>query len=319
MNWGIIGYGEIAPSFIKGLKACTKAQLKGIASISSWEYLTRKKLYNNLMVFSSYDDLLCRDDIDVVYICTTNNFHFENVAAALEAGKHVLCEKPMTPTLKETAQLFNLAKENGVFLMEGMWSRFLPAYRYAFNLLNDGLIGTPKLLKADFGFLSNWPKNRRLLNPDLFGGTLLDNADYNIFLSQDVFQNYPEQIHAQATFAETGVEHTCSIILKYPNGGIAQLYSSFQCQTQQEAVIYGEKGYIKLQEYWHGTNVFLNTGNKSKSVQYPLRANGFEYEIEAVEKAISHGQLECDIITHRMSKQVAAIIDEVKMIISNNA
>lgn len=319
MNWGVIGYGEIAPSFIAGLMAHPKAHLKGIASRSSWEYLTKKKLYNDTDIYNNYEELLSDCNIEIVYICTTNNLHFENVATALKAKKHVLCEKPMSPSLKDTSKLCELAKQNDVFLLEGMWTRFLPAYRQAMKFLNNGIIGKPKLLKADFGFISNWPKHRRLLNSNLYGGTLLDNADYNIFLSQDVFKNYPIEINAQATFTETGVENSCSILLKYPGNGMAQLFSSFECETQQEAIIYGESGFIKLEQYWHGTNILIKTGGRTQSMQYPFKANGFEYEVEAVENAISQSQLECSLVTHEMSKEVATIIDDIKILIQKHA
>ncbi len=317
MNWGLIGYGEVAPSFIKGLKAASGSRLVGIASVSSYEYLKKKKLYIDTTIFSCYSNILADNGIDIVYISTTNQLHFENVKDALNAGKHVLCEKPLTPTLKETTDLCALAEEKGLFLMEGMWTRFLPAYRKAMNMISDGVLGKPKLLKVDFGFYNTWSKHRRLLNPELFGGTLLDNADYNIFLSQDVFKEMPMQIDAQATFAETGVEDACSILLKYPSGGMAQLYSSFRCQTQQEAIIYGEKGYLKLKEYWHGTEIELNIGKKTVSKEYPFKSNGFEYEVEAVEKSINERRIESDIISHSVSKEVATIMDEVKEIIKN--
>lgn len=317
MNWGIIGYGEIAPSFIKGLRAVSGSDLVGIASVSSYENLKKKRLYNGTKIFSDYKDIHRDEGIEIVYICTTNQLHYKNVKEALEAGKHVLCEKPMTPTLNETKELCDLAKEKGLFLMEGMWTRFLPAYSEAMKIISKGVIGKAKLLKVDFGFINKWSKYRRLLNPELFGGTLLDNADYNIFLSQDVFKEMPVQIDAQATFANTGVEDACSILLKYPSGGMAQLYSSFRCQTQQEAIIYGEKGYIKLKEYWHGTNIELNLGKKTVSKEYPFRSNGFQYEVEAVENAIKRGKLESDLIPHKVSKEIATIIDQVKEIIRN--
>lgn len=317
MNWGVIGYGEIAPSFIEAIRFANESKLVAIASISSFEYLTKKRLYNGTRLYKNYNDLLADKEVDIIYICTTNQLHFENVKEAINVGKHILCEKPLTPTLKQTTELCDLANEKGLFLMEGMWTRFLPAYREAMKLLNDGVIGKPKLLKVDFGFYNTWSKHRRLLNPELYGGTLLDNADYNIFLSQDVFKEIPVQIDAQATYAETGVEDSCSILLKYPSGGMAQLYSSFRCQTQQDAIIYGEKGYLKLKEYWHGTEIELNLGKKTVSMEHPFLSNGFEYEIEAVEKAILSGQLESGIIPHLVSKQVATIMDKVKEIVKN--
>jgi len=318
MNWGIIGYGEIAPSFIEGLEAAKVGRLAGIASISSYEFLKRKELYEDIIVFQKYSDLIESSNIDILYVSTTNNLHFENAKAVLNSGKHLLCEKPLTPSPKQTGELIDIAKENNVFFMEGMWTRLIPSYRKFIEILNSGEIGKPKLLKADFGFLNNWPKSRRLLNPDLFGGTLLDNADYNIFLSQDVFREFPIEISAQATFADTGVEDACSILLKYPSGGMAQLYSSFRCKTKQEAIIYGEDGFIELKEYWHGTEIVLNKGKTVDSQEYLHKANGFEYQIEAVEESIAKGELENKVIPHHTSLEVALIIEEISTIIGRN-
>jgi len=315
MNWGIIGYGEITPSFIEGLQTVKGSRLVGIATVSSFEYLKNKKLYGEVKVFKSYEELVKIPGIDIVYISTTNNLHFENTALCIREGKHILCEKPLTPTFKQTKELFHLARKNNVFLMEGMWTRFLPSYRKFIELLNKNIIGKPKLLKADFGFYSNWPKYRRLLNPALYGGTLLDNTDYNIFLSQDVFREYPSEINAQATFAGTGVEDACSILLKYPSGGMAQLFSSFRCETKQEAIVYGEKGYIVLKEYWHGTKIDVMVNKINKKFNFPHKVNGFEYEIESVEKAIKNGKLENELLTYKESEEVAKITDKVKILI----
>ncbi len=317
MNWGIIGYGEICPSFIKGLEASATGNLIGLASLSSFEYLSKKKPYDNVLYFDNYEELLCIESIEIIYICTTNNSHYKNVKLALEAGKHVLCEKPMTPSHKQTTELFEISNTKNLFLMEGMWTRFLPAYRKAIKLLKEGIIDKPKLLKVDFGFMNNWSKHRRLLNPKLYGGTLLDNADYNIFLSQDIFNEFPVDIKSQATFADTGVEDACSILLKYECGGMAQLFSSFRCETLQEAIIYGEKGYLRLSEYWHGTKIEIKVDGSIKIENYPFNENGFEYEINAVEKAIKEGNIEHNLIPKKTSLEVAKIIDIVKQQISN--
>jgi len=312
MNWGIIGYGEITPSFIEGLDQATNAKLIAIASKSAHKYLDKKELYKNINYYKSYKKLIALDSIDIIYIATTNNLHYQNTKLVLDSGKHCLCEKPFTPSENETQRLITLAKNKGLFLMEGMWTRFLPAYRKFIELLDKSSIGRPKLLKVDFGFWNDWPKNRRLLNPKLYGGTLLDNADYNVFLSQDVFREYPKSINAIATYAETGVEDACGIQLLYPNGGMAQLFSSFRCKTEQEAIVYGDKGYIKLKKYWRGTEIMLKVGEKEKKLEFPFRANGFEYQIESVQNSIAAGKIENDFVPHAASIEVAQILDEVQ-------
>lgn len=111
MNWGIIGYGEITPSFIEGLLATRNAKLVGIASVSSFEYLKKKKLYKDVQIFESYEELVKIPEIDIVYVSTTNNLHFENAELAIKNNKHLLCEKPLTPTFDQTKQLIDLAKK----------------------------------------------------------------------------------------------------------------------------------------------------------------------------------------------------------------
>ena len=312
MNWGVIGYGEIAPSFIEGLGAVDNATLKGIASVSRAGYLKKHGLYPDVNIYDSYQDLLDEPEIDIVYIATVNNLHRPNVFAALDAGKHVLCEKPLGVSQDQALEMISLARAKDLYLLEGMWTRFLPAYRQGIEIIKSGEIGKPYLLQADFGFLSHWPPHRRLLNPDLFGGTLLDNADYNVFLSQDIFEAKPQKISAFARFAETGVEDMCGIMLQYPDDQIAQLFSSFKLKTEQRATIYGERGFVQLNEYWHGSQVILNKeGNNDVTVLQP-EVNGFEYEIRAVENDIAKGRTENCLVSHAVSLEVAEILEEVK-------
>lgn len=313
MNWGIIGFGEIAPSFISALNFSELANLVAISSRSKSNDL--QGTFRNVTIYSNYEDMFCDSNVDIVYIATTNNLHFELIKLGLLHDKHVVCEKPLTLNYKDSKILFELASSRGLYLLEGMWTRFLPAYRKFVNLLQSNFIGKPKFVKVDFGFLSDWPIDRRLLNPNLYGGTLLDNADYNIFLCQEVFKSSPVEIHAQGIFEETGVESSCSILLKYPCGGLAQLFSSFKCKTNQEAIIYGELGVIKLEDFWRGTNVYAKRGKEVLVENYELAHNGFEYEIESVEKDLSFGRLENKIVPHSTSLQVAAIIDTVKNIL----
>jgi predicted dehydrogenase len=310
MNWGVIGYGEIAPSFIEGLKAVQGQQLFAIASKSKHEILNSENRYPTARIFSDYETLLKQTEIDIVYICTTNNLHKENVISALKAGKHVLSEKPIGVCRQDTLEMFEEAKRQSRFLMEGMWTRFLPAYKYFKELLNNETIGQINFARIDFGFSSNWSNERRLMNQKLFGGAMLDNGDYNLFLSQDIFGQMPKRISAFARKAETGVEDLCGVMLQYPDGTISQLFCGFHQKTRQEALIYGEKGHIRLQEFWRGTVVEITTDKGEEVKQFPFRANGFEYEIEEVVKCINEGKIQSEVISHEMSLEVASIMDE---------
>lgn len=309
MNWGIIGFGEIAESFIKGLLFTKEQDLYAIASVSKSECLKNKIQYPNTIIYTSYSDLLEDKNIEIVYICTTNHLHKENVLNALKAGKHVLCEKPLAICRTDAEEVILEAKKQNRVLMEGMWTRFLPAYRYFKSLLAQEEIGQVNFVRVDFGFCSTWGKERRLLNKDLNGGAILDNMDYNVFLCQDIFQAFPSKISAFGRFTNTGVEDSCAATFQYPNGGVAQLFSSFNQLTRQEALIYGEKGHIRLTEFWHGTVVELFKGEHQEKWEFPFKSTGFEYEIEEVISCIQKGKIESDLMTYEMSLEVAEIMD----------
>lgn len=312
MNWGIIGYGEIAPSFIEGLFAVEDQELRGIASRTRHQELAERNTYPNVIIYSNYSDLLNNPDIDIIYVCTTNNLHKQNVLDALRAGKNVVSEKPLGVCKSDVEEMIFEARSQNRFLMEGMWTRFLPAYRHFKRLLEDGVVGKVSFAQIDFGFSSEWGAERRLRNKALFGGTLLDNADYGIFLSQEIFCVPPVRISAFGRFCETGVEDMCGVMLQYPNGAISQLFSSFQLKTRQEAVVYGEKGYLRLKPFWNGTVVALYTPAKgTRSSEFPVRKNGFEYEIEEAAKCVKNQQIQSEIVPHQLSIEIAGILDEI--------
>jgi predicted dehydrogenase len=312
MKWGIIGYGEIAPSFIAGLFAVKGQELHAIASRSKHEALAKSNTYPNVIIYPDYSDLLNDSDIDIIYVCTTNNLHKENVLGGLRAGKNVLCEKPLGVCRSDVEEMVFEAKRQNRFLMEGMWTRFLPAYKHFKQLLENRIIGNVGFARIDFGFLSDWGPERRLKNKALFGGTILDNADYGIFLSQEIFRDTPTDITAFARICETGVEDSCGVMLRYPNGSISQLFTSFQLKTSQEAVIYGEKGYFQLKAFWNGTKVEVYTlAGGTQCSEFPFRKNGFEYEIEEVVKCVENQQIQSEVVPHRLSIEIAGILDEI--------
>lgn len=311
MNWGIIGFGEITPIFIEGLSLVEGQELIGIASVSKHKKLKEQNIYSMVNVYSSYEELFANTEIDVIYISTTNNLHKHNVLSTLKSDKNVLCEKPIGVSRADVAEMVAEAQKRDKFLMEGMWTRFLPAYKHFKTMLISGAIGHINYARIDFGFFSDWPDNRRLKNPALYGGAILDNTDYNVFLSQDIFRDKPSSISAIARYYKTGVEDMCAVTLQYPNGSIAQLFSSFHQKTNQEALIYGDKGHIHLKSFWNCTQIDLHTYEGLQSWDFPLRKNGFEYEIEEVISCINNGQIESHTIPHKLSIDIAEIMDEI--------
>lgn len=312
MNWGIIGYGEIAPAFVESLLGVAEQKLYAIASKSKYQQLRDKQICPNAIIYADYEELYTDANIDIVYIATTNNLHKENVLSCLNAGKHVLSEKPIGVCKKDVIEMVNASRRHNKFLMEGMWTRFLPAYREFIKLIRSGAVGEVKFVQVDFGFLSTWGEERRLLNKELFGGAILDNTDYNVFLCQDIFQEQPKEIIATGHFAKTGVEDRCSIVFKYNSGAIAQLYSGFVQKTNQDAIVYGTEGSIRFKEFWHGTEIDLTrNGNEFQTIKLPFLSTGFVHEIAEVVECVEKGKIESEVIPHRLSIEIAGIMDEV--------
>src|SRR5512143_911116 len=226
-NWGILGPGRIAHQFAEGLKVIEDAALYAVASTNLERAKAFAEQYAGQKIYDSYAALVNDPQVDAIYIATPHRFHFDNALQCLKSGKPVLCEKPLTVNAAEAQQLIETARANKVFLMEALWTRYLPIYQPIRQWLDDKRIGDLCLLVSTFGF--NVPKESkdRWLNPELAGGTLLDMGVYPIAVSQWVMEQTPQFVSAQAYLGSTGVDELTTVLLKYPNGVISQFNSSF--------------------------------------------------------------------------------------------
>ncbi len=170
MNWGFIGFGRIAVKFMESLRLVKSETPYALASRSNAEQL--KSQFSDLKIYDSYEDLLNDIEVDIVYVSTTHNFHKQNVIDALRNGKHVLCEKPMGLTVAEIEEMIAVARGEEKFLMEGLWSRFLPGYQKVREVVESGEIGDITLIRSEFAFTDPSHKNR-LYDPNLAGGSNL--------------------------------------------------------------------------------------------------------------------------------------------------
>ncbi len=321
-HWAIIGCGTIAPVFAQALHHCLDAKL---VAVGSRDISRAKKFAETYAIpkHGTYEDIITDPHVDMVYIATTNDMHKYPATLALQSGKHVLCEKPLSITVSDAEELVNAARTNKLFLMEGMWTRFLPAYTALRQILDQQLIGEPRYIAADFGFKGMWSAERRLLNPKLFGGTLLDNGIYPLALTTDIFGCNPSRIKSVSTIGATGVDESFYGILDYGRGKTAQLSSSIILETPQEAIIVGEKGHIRIPRFWKATELYLTIGEKTEKISAPyvtsadtnyapFKLTGFEHEATHVMECISSGLLESRIMPHEETIGIAKIMDEIR-------
>jgi predicted dehydrogenase len=231
---------------------------------------------------------------------------------AMNAGRNVLCEKPMGINSGEVERMIASARKNRVFLMEALWSRFIPAIKKVKELVDGGIIGDIGYLNADFAFYAlDRDENGRLLNPSLAGGSLLDIGIYPIFLAYLIL-GYPEKILASSKIYKTGVDIQTSMIFEYSNAQ-AILYSGLTSNSEMKAEISGSEGTLYLAPRWHEAQEYsVEKNDKVERVQLPTRGKGYEYEIEEVHQCLRNSKIESDSWSLKHTSDLIRIMDEIR-------
>lgn len=312
-KWGIIGPGRIAKMFSESVSALPDAEVYAIASRSAKDPESLRKEHGAQKIYSSYEALADNPDLDAIYIATPHRFHYENALLCLERNKPVLVEKAFTVNAFEAEKLVSTAREKGLFIMEAMWSRFLPVFRQAARWLEEGKIGDVNLVASTLGFYAARDYQDRLLNLDLAGGTLLDLAVYNLGVSQMVFPGQPKRLLTQGFLGETGVDEAVTVSMDYGNGRFSQFACSFISHVLSQVEISGTKGRIVIYpKFYNSTKATLTIEEKDTSVELPLRVNGFEYEIEEAQRCVWAGLVESSIMPHQHTLDTMYMIDSIR-------
>jgi predicted dehydrogenase len=263
--------------------------------------------------YGSYEALVADPDVDIVYVATPHPFHHDHSLLAIAAGKAVLCEKPFAVNAAQAAAVIAASRAKGVFCMEAMWTRFLPAMVRVREWLAAGRIGAPRLLTADFGFRAGWNPDSRLLSPALAGGALLDVGVYVTALSAMVFGPRPTRVTGFATLGETGVDEQAAFVLGYGGGGLASLTCAVRTNTPQEARIDGEAGRISLDGFWHAEKAVLHAeGHGTETVELPLRGGGFEFEAAEAMRCLEAGLTESPDLPLDETLAIAETMDALR-------
>jgi predicted dehydrogenase len=291
-NWAILGPGFNSRRFANAIRAVPGAALFAVGSRDGARAEAFAAEFGAPVACGSYEELAGIADVDAVYIATPHTAHCENAVLCLERGKPVLCEKPISINARQARRMADAARANGAFLMEAMWTRFLPAMTRVRELLASGAIGEPRMLTADFSYSARPDPSSRNFDPALGGGGLLDVGIYVLSLSSMVFGPRPEETSSFARIGQTGVDEHAALLLKYPGGGVSALTCGIRAQGSSEARILGTEGRIELQPFWTAEAVRILRGETVEELRFPFRANGFEYEIEEAMRCVRGGLIE---------------------------
>lgn len=245
VRWGILGAGNVAHGFALDLAASPGARLTAVASRTPESARALAALHPPARAHRSADDLFADPEVDVVYVATPNDRHADDATAALRHGKAVLCEKPFATNGDEAERIVDAARRHGVFCMEAMWMRFIPAVRRARELVESDALGEIRTLHADFSTPFHVEPTSRLFDPARGGGALLDLAIYPLSLAQ-LFLGEPRTIEATGGFATTGVDDHVSIVCGYEHGATALLSASIRTAGPNEALLAGTAATVRL-------------------------------------------------------------------------
>lgn len=316
LRWGMLGAGKIANTFAKEFSFMQNAELIAVAASDSERAKDFAQQYNIPQPLN-YEELYNSTEIDAVYISTTHNFHFEHALKCLENGKAVLCEKPITVNDIEFKKLMALSKTKNIFLMEAMWTYFLPAIKKAKQWLDEGRIGKLKVIQADFAYPMEKNPEGRMYNPTLAGGSLLDLGIYPIAFAYYFTNDIPKKITASAALTKTGVDERLGIILQYENI-TATLFSSIITRMTNMGRLFGEDGYIKLPDFWraYSAKLYDKDYNLIETFEDNRSSNGFIYEMQHANEMIMAGNFESPIMPQSRSNNIQETMMKIREQIS---
>lgn len=312
VKWGIIGCGNIAGKFAHDLLLVPGTEITAVASRITGKARDFAKTYGAKSSYGSYDALLADPQVDIVYIATPHTFHAEWSIKAMEAGKHVLCEKPSALNRKETLAIVQTAKRTGKFFMEALWTRFNPVFVEVKRLADNGAIGKLQYINADFTFKADKPLSSRVFDLKLGGGAILDIGIYPVFLTYALLGK-PKAVKAKSVFHPVaGCDMQTAMIFEYPDA-MASLFCSFTTNSGITARIGGTEGQITVAHPFHAATSFtLIKDGKSQQFEIPLKGNGFYYEIEACNKAVRTGTIEDKHWSHQNSIDLIELLDRIR-------
>ena len=312
-KWGIIGTGGIARAFSNDIGFLSDHVIAAVGSRSLENAENFVKTIPGAKAHGSYDALINDSDIDAIYVATPHPSHKENVIAALNAGKPVLCEKPFAVNAHEAREMVAAAKANDVALMEAMWARFLPHYAKIREIVASGVLGQITTIHADHGQRLADQNIARLVEPSLAGGALLDLGIYPISFAHMVL-GIPQSITSTAVFTDKGVDAQTSMILDYANGSQAILNTTMIVQTPCTAVIAGLKGYLEVNRTFYNPTSMRLTLFDGTVTEYPSDYKGHGLREQAVEFAhvIKSGAKESPILTWDDTIAIMEIMDTVR-------
>ncbi|MHB1452381.1 MAG: Gfo/Idh/MocA family protein [Saccharofermentanales bacterium] len=312
IRWGIIGSGNIAHKFAEDIKLVDHCRVVACSSKDIDKARDFKDRHGLDFSYGSYEEMLDNPLIDAVYIATTHNYHHENALLCIRYGKHILCEKAFTLNAGQAAEIFAEAGKKGLFVMEAMWSRFLPAAVWMREQILKGEIGRITGISARFGVKFPYDPGSRAFDRNLGGGGLLDLGIYPLSLACSIMGGTPDEIIGNAAIGATGVDEQGSILLKYAGGRIASLAYSMLEEYENLATVFGTKGRIMVEQTFKPVKITIIKENEPDILFESSGTNGFEHEIREAVDLILQGKTGSAVMSAEDTIRIMRICDALR-------
>ncbi len=313
-KWGVLGPGWVARKFAEGLRVLENVEIAAVASRSQERANAFADEFRVARTYGTYADLANDPDINAVYVATPHVFHCEQSIMCLKAGKAVLCEKPFTVNAWQAAKVIEVARASGVFLMEAMWTRFLPIYTVVHEWLKEGIIGDVLMLKSDFGSRTMPGPEDRRLNLQLAGGALLDKGVYSLALASTIFHGPPKRIESMSHIGATGIDEESAVLLGYDGGQLGIISCTQSTLYPQDAWICGSKGNIHIPNFWRATRAtFSLIEGTQRTADRPFAGTGYQLEAAEVMQCVRQGKLESEVMPLGESLEIVQTMDRIRV------
>ena len=312
IRWGALGPGAIAVGFADAMRMVDDGEIVAVASRSAERAEAFAERFGVRNRYGDYSSLAADPDVDAVYVATPQSRHMEDTLMCVDAGKHVLCEKPFALNAIQARRMVDAARGRGVFLMEAIWSRFLPAYRSLVDVVGSGKIGQPLLVEGDFGFRREFDPEHRLFRLDLGGGGLLDLGIYPVQLSSLVLGPI-EHVVADGVLGESGVDEQVAAVLRHAGGTLGVVKAALRVGLTCTARISGTAGAVAIPALMHCPNsITVMSADGVEQIDGSYEGNGLRFEIEEVHRCLGSGRLESEVMPLEESFALAGTLDAIR-------
>jgi predicted dehydrogenase len=315
IRWGILSTGFIAATFAEDLRRLPDAELAAVGSRSTEAAERFAATHGAARAHGSWQALVEDPEVDAIYVATPHSAHHEAAMLALRAGKATLCEKPLTLSVADAEELAETARAGGVFLMEAMWMRCIPAIRRMIELVRDGAIGDPVSVHCDFGLQGPFPETSRLRDRRLGGGALYDLGIYPITFAH-LFLGAPAGVQAWARMSAGGVDENTGMLFGYDGGAVAALTCSILGDSAQTGTVTGTLGRMEVRRgFFHPQEFTLWRGEEAEEIRLPFEGRGYQFEAAEVHRCLREGLTESPLVPVAETLDILRVLAEISGII----